>query len=201
MTASAGSLAPALAQVFEGWDGYQTSLIHAIEPLTNEQLAWRPAPHLRSVGELARHISLGRITWFRRMDAPRSAELAGRINEWAQDSDGNRHIIEDAIQITSDVSQLIYGLETTWQMTDSTLAAWSVTDLTTTYRHKWNGTNYTVSRQWTMWRIMAHDIHHGGEMSLMLGMQGIEAFELGALGGHITLPPTMEESVMAIKES
>jgi hypothetical protein len=35
---------------------------------------------------------------------------------------------------------------------------------------------------------MAHDIHHGGEIALMLGMQGIEAFELQALGGHLTLP-------------
>jgi hypothetical protein len=63
-----------LATVFEGWDGYQTSLVQAISPLTPEQLAWRPAPELRSVGEVARHISLGRITWFRRMEAPGSAE-------------------------------------------------------------------------------------------------------------------------------
>ncbi len=46
-----------------------------------------------------------------------------------------------------------------------------------------------MSYQWTIWRIMAHDIHHGGELSLMLGMQGIEAFELSGLGGHITMPP------------
>ena len=31
--------------------------------------------------------------------------------------------------------------------------------------------------------------HHGGQIALMLGMQGIEVFELGDLFGHITLPP------------
>ena len=57
-----------------------------------------------------------------------------------------------------------------------------------TFLHGWNGEKWAVSRQWVVWRIMAHDIHHGGELALMLGMQGIEAFELQALGGHLTLP-------------
>jgi hypothetical protein len=35
---------------------------------------------------------------------------------------------------------------------------------------------------------MSHDIHHGGQLALMLSMQGIDAFELRALGGHITVP-------------
>ena len=185
---------PLLSEVFEGWNGYQTSLIHALESLTPTQLAWRPAPNFRSVGELARHISLGRIGWFLRMDAPGSAALASRIQQWEQDEDGNRHIVEDAVAIAGDAAQLVASLEETWQMVEETLAGWSVEDLAVTYPHRWNGTRYAVSRQWTIWRIMAHDIHHGGELSLMLGMQGIEAFELNALGGHIVLPPMLDES-------
>ncbi len=42
-----------LSTIFAGWDGYNTSLLHAIQPLTQAQLLWRPADHLRSVGELA----------------------------------------------------------------------------------------------------------------------------------------------------
>jgi uncharacterized damage-inducible protein DinB len=177
-----------LISVYEGWDGYQTSLVHAIESLTPAQLAWRPTPRHRSVGELARHISLGRITWFVRMNAPGSAELASQIQEWEQDDEGNRYVVESAIAITEQADKLIHWLEITWQMIDSTLKNWTVADLAQSYRHTWNGDTYDVSRQWTIWRIMAHDIHHGGELSLMLGMQGIEAFELSALGGHITLP-------------
>jgi hypothetical protein len=45
-----------LDRIFEGWDGYQTSLLHAATPLTSEQLRWRPAPERRSVGETLRHI-------------------------------------------------------------------------------------------------------------------------------------------------
>jgi hypothetical protein len=47
-----------LGTVFEGWDGYQLSLVRAVAPRTPEELRWRPAPHLRTAGEIARHIAL-----------------------------------------------------------------------------------------------------------------------------------------------
>ena len=83
-----------LADLFDGWNGFQTSLVNAITPLTPEQLRWQSAASLYSVGELARHIGLGRISWFARMDAPGSAELAAKIDDWEEDSDGNQHIVE-----------------------------------------------------------------------------------------------------------
>jgi uncharacterized damage-inducible protein DinB len=181
-----------LADIYDGWSGHQTSLVHAIAPLTREQLFWQPAVGLSSVGELARHISLGRLGWFLRMDAPGSAELAAQIETWEVDSDGNRNIVEQAIPIAEQADALVHWLEATWQMVELTLNTWSVADLATTYRHTWNGDTYAVSRQWTIWRILSHDIHHGGQLSLMLGMQGIEAFELGDLFGHITLPALAE---------
>ena len=178
-----------LSAIFDGWDGQQTSLVHAIEPLTAEQLAFRPAEKLRSVGELARHIALGRIEWFHRMGAPGSQALIDQISEWETDSDGNRYIIEDAFPITEDAAQLVHWLNITWAMIDETLRTWTAADLATTYRHTWNGDTYNNSRQWTIYRILTHDVHHGGQVSILLGMQGIEHFELGDLFGHITLPP------------
>ena len=50
-----------LKTVYDGWDGYQTSLVRAIAPRSREQLLWRPAPHMRSVGEVAEHIASGRV--------------------------------------------------------------------------------------------------------------------------------------------
>ena len=96
-----------LAMVFEGWEDYRRSIIHAVAPLTREQLLWRPAAHLRSVGELARHIALGPVGWFLWMGAPGSHELAGRIAAWEDDSDGNRYVIETAIGIADQAGQLV----------------------------------------------------------------------------------------------
>jgi len=181
-----------LAMVMDGWNGYHASIVHAIEPLTAEQLAWRPAPGMRSVGELARHIALGRITWFVRMDPPGGAELVAEIEDWEVDGDGSRHVNEDAFPITDSAEELVRWMNMSWAMIDATLNEWTVSDLTKSYRHTFRGTVYSVSRQWTIWRIMAHDIHHGGQLSTMLAIQGIEPFELLGLGGHIIEPPHAE---------
>ena len=173
--------APLLMQVFDGWDGYQISLAHAVAPLSREQLAWRPAPQLRSVGELVSHISVGRLSWFHRMGAPGSEELAGEAA-----------VLASADEMAYDAAALVRWLVATWQMVETTLKSWSVADLTQTYRQEYQGQTYAVSRQWTVWRVMAHDLHHGGELALMFGMQGIAVPELGDLGGHLSQPPLAE---------
>ncbi len=169
---------PSLAAIFEGWEGYECSLAHTVEPLTPEQLAWRPAPHLRSVGELARHISIGRLDWFERMGAPGSAELAVEAAA-----------VPSMDALAADAAALVHWLEASWHMIELTLATWTLADLAQTYRQAYQGQTYAVSRQWTVWRILAHDLHHGGELALMLGQQGLAVPELGDLGGHLTLPP------------
>ena len=58
-----------------------------------------------------------------------------------------------------------------------------------------HATDYLVSRQWTVWRILSHDMHHGGQIAMMLAIQGIEAPELRTLGGHIVEPPTVRLSI------
>lgn len=180
---------PSLASVLEGWDGYRQSIINAVTPLNAEQLTWRPSDHLRTVGELVRHIALGPVDWFLRMDAPLSHEIADQIDAWTQDLHGNRYIIEQDVVAAEKADELVKWLETSRQMIKETLDAWTVEDLQITYPHTWRGNKYAISRQWTIWRIMAHDLHHGGELVLMLGIQGLENFELGDLGGHIVEPP------------
>jgi uncharacterized damage-inducible protein DinB len=176
-----------LAQLFDGWNGYQTSLVHAVAPLTAEQLSWRPAPDRRSAGELVRHICLGRITWFSRIGAPGADEVASRVPRWYTDGDGARHVAEESVPCDRS-SLLTDWLALTWQPIQRLLEQWTVDDLFQTYPHRFRGIDYVVSRQWTVWRMMSHDIHHGGQLAILLALQGIEAFELRALGGHITVP-------------
>jgi uncharacterized damage-inducible protein DinB len=167
-----------LAAVLDGWDTYQASLIAAVAPRSRAELVWRPALPLRSAGQLASHIAIGRIGWFARMDAPGSAELMQQVN-----------VLESEDDIAEDAGDLVVWLEASWGMVADTLRAWSVADLAQTYRQPYQGKVYAVSRQWTIWRIIAHDLHHGGELALTLGLQGIALPELGDLGGHLTEPP------------
>jgi uncharacterized damage-inducible protein DinB len=170
-----------LSTVFSGWDGYQRSLVAAIAPLTPEQLAYRPAPDRRSVGEIAAHIAFGRIDWFHRMGTPGSAELvaeaasAGVWQPWGQVS----------AAVSDSPTEIVRWLEASWQMIETCLNLWSVADLGVSYLQPYGGKTYAVSRQWTLWRIMAHDIHHGGQLTILLAAQGIELPDLGDNGGHI----------------
>ncbi|HEY2472872.1 MAG TPA: DinB family protein [Terracidiphilus sp.] len=177
-----------LGSIFEGWNGYQTSILHAIEPLTTEQLLWRPAPGVRSLGEIIRHLSLGRITWLSRMSAAGIEDVCHQVPRWYTDSDGARHVVEDSVG--SDESEaLSHWLALSWEPIHRVLEEWTVEDLFRTYRHKFRGTQYIVSNQWTLWRIMSHDLHHGGQIAMMLACQEIPAVELRALGGHVIAPP------------
>lgn len=191
-----------LSSVYEGWDGHQLALVRAITDLTSEQLAYRPAPHLRSVGEIISHIALGRLSWFYRMGAPGSAELARRIGPWEGEKADTEQLAElrrwmDATSqleeaIVTNPTELSAWLEASWRMVQKTLSTWTVADLGQTFRHVYEGKMYVVSRQWVLWRILSHDVHHGGELAILLGLQGIEIPDLGEQGGHLTELPLAE---------
>ena len=172
-----------LMTVYKGWDGYQISLVRAIAPLSRDQLIYRPASHLRSAGEIARHISEGRVGWFYRTFGVSSTAVANQVAAW-RPGDG----------VEEQAAELVKGLEATWQMIENALTGWTVTDLAQTHPLSYQGNNYALPRQWILWRIMAHDLHHGGELAVTLGMQGITLPELGDEGGHITAPPLAEPS-------
>lgn len=178
----------ALGAVFDGWNGYQTSILHAIEPLTPEQLNWRPAPKVRALGEVIRHVGLGRINWLARMGAPGIEDVSRQVPRWHTDSDGSRHVVEDAVR-ADESEALKHWLELSWSPIQRMLDEWTIEDLSPTYLHRFRGTEYAVSNQWTLWRVMSHDLHHGGQIAMMLACQNIPALELRALGGHIVAPP------------
>ncbi len=175
----------ALSTVYSGWDGYQRSLTAAIAPLSQEQSAYRPAPDRRSVGEIAAHIAFGRLDWFQRMGAPGSAELVAQAasegvwRPWGQ----------VAASVSDSPVEIVRWLEATWQMIETCLNLWTVADLGVSYLQPYGGKTYAVSRQWTLWRIMAHDIHHGGQLTILLAAQGIDLPDLGDNGGHIVEAP------------
>ena len=167
-----------LSKIFEGWEGYHHSILHAIQSLSPQQLTWQPTPKLRSVGQLTSHIALGRLGWFVRLQAPGSQELYQQAIKIGWEAG-----------ISSQKDEIIHWLEMTWQVIADSLTQWSIDDLWRTFEQEYQGVNYRISYQWMIWRILAHDLHHGGELAVMLGMQGIEIPELGDLGGHLTMPP------------
>jgi uncharacterized damage-inducible protein DinB len=174
---------PSLMAVFSGWDGYQLSLVQAVAPRSPEQLRWRPTTHLRTAGEIVRHICAGRVDWFQRTFGSEAATAASRVAAW-----GPKELVQE------DPDELVRGLKDSWQMIADALSRWTVADLAQTFPLSYQGQLYALPRQWILWRILAHDLHHGGELAVILGLQGIALPELGDEGGHLTAPPLAEPS-------
>lgn len=150
---------------YKGWEDHQRRLIHAIAPLSSEQLALRAAPHLRSVGVIAAHIIASRVAQFHRILGEGSADIAPLVR-WDDDDQPMRTAAE-----------LVSGLELTWQLMQTAIARWTPADLMETIHWQWRGQAYTYSRPSLIWSALKHDIHHGGELSLTLGIHGLAALE------------------------
>lgn len=155
----------ALATFYNGWKIYQGLLIKAITPLSSDQLSAQAAPHLRSIGQIAAHIVAARAGWFHGFLGEGSANL-GALAQWDRKDASARTAVE-----------LVHGLETTWQLIQNALRRWTPDDLAVTFPTEWRGRKYMLSRQWVVWHVLEHDLHHGGELSLSLGVQGLGGIE------------------------
>ncbi|MHB8600605.1 MAG: DinB family protein [Ktedonobacteraceae bacterium] len=151
-----------LLPLYKGWDTYQELLIKAIEPLSPDQLSLRIAPQLRSVGELASHIIGARSGW-----------LYYTLEK------GDEHMTTLASQPACSAAALVHGLEATWQVIQDALTHWTIADLAgIVHDTDENGEDQTYTRQWVIWHLIEHDMHHGGELSFTLGMHGLAGIDI-----------------------
>jgi uncharacterized damage-inducible protein DinB len=152
-----------LATFYDLWREYFDHLREAIAPLTAEQAALRPAPEQRSIGEIVAHIIAGRVFW-----------LGDFIGETGEELDA-LCTWDDPGAPTTDVAALVSGLNRSWDFVASLLHRWTPEDMQQTFPHEWRGNHYELSRSWVVWNVLKHDLHHGGELSLALGLQGLQA--------------------------
>jgi uncharacterized damage-inducible protein DinB len=160
-----------LATFYKGWDVYQHHLVTAIAPLTPEQLTLCAASHLMSIGMIATHIIAARVGWFHWWMGEGSAELAP-LATWDEEGEPTRSAAE-----------LVAGLDVTWLMMRNALTRWTSVDLEQVFQdpykdEEYRGDKRKYSRQWIIWHVIEHDLHHGGEISLTLGMHGLAAPDL-----------------------
>ena len=149
-----------LMALYGGWHNYQNLLINALAPLTPEQLALRPAPHLRSIEQSARHIIRARASWFyydigQGQDNP---ELKA-IDEW-----------DDPNQPARSVDELVAGLNQTWALIQNAFDTWTPERWAELRPNDPGQAPENYSLSWIIWHLIEHDVHHGGEISLILGM-------------------------------
>ncbi len=154
-----------LMRFYEGWDRYQDLLVEVIGSLSEEQLALGASPTLRPVWTLAAHIISARVGWFQQVmgEVPDRADFK-EMYDWDIDDQPQRSAAE-----------LVHGLQESWQMIADCLERWTPDDLDDKFTTE-RGNTFT--RQWIIWHVLEHDLHHGGELFFSLGMHGIATPEL-----------------------
>jgi uncharacterized damage-inducible protein DinB len=155
-----------ISTLFSGWQNYQNLMIKVLKPLSLEQLALRPALGLRSIGDIATHMIGARARWFYMLmgeGGDQFAELGG----W--DRKGRP---------TRSADELVHGLEATWNGMQEAINRWTPAEWQQTYPGEEPDDPPTITRQWVIWHLIEHDLHHGGEISLTLGMHSLPAPDL-----------------------
>ena len=149
--------AVAEARAFESWQDYQEALKRAIAPLSDEQLQRRLIPGLRTPGEIAEHIVFGRALHLHHTLGEEAAELIPLIR-W-----------EDADDPPHTAAEILHGLELTWRFITVCLMRGSPTDAIP---------EDEVPIMQTIWGLLDHDLPHAGELSLLLGADGMPGVEI-----------------------
>ncbi len=155
-----------LRTIFDGWETNQKNLIRALTPLSSAQLTLCAAPELRTIGGIAQHIIGARARWFHDALREGSDEVA-TLRGWDRRGAPART-----------AEELVHGLETSWEELKRALERWTPEDFAGTITDEYQGKTYTLSREWIIWHLIEHDVHHGGEISLTLGMHGLKAPDL-----------------------
>ena len=196
MTAGEVSLLP----FYAGWGVYNERLVAVIAPLTQEQLALRTTPEHWSIGMYVTHIVANRAWWFHARMGEGSDEITP-LELWALG------VAEADVDPGHTAAVLVAGLEQTWQMIEAALLRLTPADLWSTfpplteaerihhaglvepallpYARMWLEASSQDgppppprSRQWIIWGVLEHDIHHGSEISTTLGVHGLPVLDL-----------------------
>lgn len=152
--------------IYENWRGYQEKLRGCIAPLTIAQLGLQPAAHMWPLGQIVQHIISVRAGWFSATLQDEDEAMSAYML-WGQQDSPERSGAE-----------LARGLDETWDFIEARLRRWTPADCAMTFPDEWEGQVYTVSRSWVIYHVLEHDLHHGGEAALILGMNKLPAPDL-----------------------
>ncbi|MFC2037623.1 DinB family protein [Chloroflexota bacterium] len=143
------------AELFGHWRNVRHDLLRALDMVSDDQLAFVPREGLWSLGRVARHIASAEDGWFRYV-------VAGELDGWP------RFGAEDYATVAS-IQELLAQVH---EHTEVYLATLDESDLDRMVSTPWGE---DLSLRWIVWHVVEHEIHHRGEIYLMLGLMGMEA--------------------------
>jgi hypothetical protein len=166
-------MAPAAASIYPDWPQYAARLRDGVKDLTAEQLALRAGPEHGPIWALAAHAAGTRVFWLCGIFGERGAEATPFTEPltglgWEDDESHPRS-----------GEELTWALDSSWEVVRSCLERWSVDELDrTATRLRPDGTAAVHSRASVLNRMCSHDAFHAGEISQLLGRNGLPPIDL-----------------------
>jgi uncharacterized damage-inducible protein DinB len=171
-------MAPGLQTFYDGWANYQRLVLEAIRDLSPEHLLLKTAPHQWAVWQLAGHVAGSRAYWFHDVLGEGDPAIRGMFrvaSTTVPDLPLEAAGWEDDEAHPRGAAEIVEAFEVTWTMIDECLRRWTPDDLAVQFSRERRGGTHTFTRQWVIWHLMEHDLHHGGEISQILGSHGVPA--------------------------
>lgn len=157
-----------LATVFAGWTNFQSDLMKAIIPLTPEQWALPLAANQWTISRQVQHLAADRLWWFGEWMGECEPTVASLSRLAGNDAE------------LCSPAEIVSLVETSGDVIARTLATRTSVDLTQVFdlpatataedRERFGPT----TRQWIMFHVLRHDLHHGGELALAMGTYGLD---------------------------
>mgnify|MGYP001476268875 CR=1 FL=1 len=150
------------------WENYQQRLMATITPLSSEQFALPVASH-QTIGELLAHMVGARFWWFHQWMGEGGSDLVQWAEHWGDDEQDIRA-----------AASLVSAFEKTWHMISPALSRWTAAELEHLVPPPASVAQERSAhtREWIVWHVLEHEIHHGGELSLALGGYGLQGIDL-----------------------
>lgn len=147
-----------IRDLVQRWQEVRRDLLRAVDMLSDEQLAFTPREGLWSLGQVLRHIAQAEEYWFRFVVR---RELAERP----------RFTAEQYATVAA-IKELLTTVHARTEGYLLTLQAEDLDRVITTPRGE------QIALRWILWHVFEHEIHHRGEVFLMLGLLGMEGPDL-----------------------
>ena len=143
------------ADHFAHWRPVRSDLLQALDMLSDVLLLFVRAPGLWSLGRVGRHIAYALEGWFRHV-------VTGELEAWPRCPDDDYASVQALKALLKEVHA----------RTESCLETLGGPDLDRAVK---TPRGEQLSLRWIIWHVLEHEIHHRGEIFLMLGLMGLEA--------------------------
>ena len=147
------------SEIFSHWKQVRADLLHTIDLFNEDELSYIPGATSRAVGRIMLHIADAEDGWFRYVV---TKELGEWPEQYTLENYPNREAIKKAL---TDVHT----------STQSYLDSLEESDLTRMIESPW-GDQFKLG--WIIWHVLEHEIHHRGELSMILGLLGREGLDV-----------------------